>query len=119
MKAWRAPPDAYWREVRVRSVGRIECIRIDDVLRLQAAGNYVELHLAGRRVLHRSPLRQIVANLDPAQFVQVHRGAAVRTAQIAALRRHDDGSHTVTLRCGDIVGVSERYLAAVKGRLGA
>jgi len=118
LRAWSAVPDAYWREVRVRSVGRIECIRIDDVLWLQAAGNYVELHLAGRQVLHRAPLRQVVANLDPGQFVQVHRGTVVRTAQIAALRRHDDGSYTVALLCGDVVGVSERHLAAVKQRLG-
>ncbi|GGY82505.1 LytR/AlgR family response regulator transcription factor [Pseudoduganella plicata] len=117
LRAWSKPPNAYWREVRVRSVGRIECIRIDEVLWLQAAGNYVELHLASRQVLHRAPLRQVVANLDPSQFVQVHRGAVVRTAQIAALRRHDDGNHAVTLRCGDVVGVSERYLAVLKARL--
>jgi len=42
----------------------------------------------------------------------------VRTAQIAMLRRHDDGSHTVTLRCGDVVAVSERYLPSLRGRLG-
>jgi len=118
LRAWSAPPDAYWREVRVRSVGRIECIRIDDVLWLQAAGNYVELHLTGRQVLHRAPLRHVVAHLDPGQFVQVHRGAVVRTAQIDALRRHNDGNYTVTLRCGDVVGVGGRYLTAVRARLG-
>ena len=117
LRAWSAPPPRWWHEVRVRSVGRIECIRIEEVLWLQAAGNYVELHLPGRQVLHRAPLRQVVGNLDPAQFVQVHRSAVVRIAQIGALCRAEDGTYALALRCGDSVGVSERYLGALKALL--
>lgn len=117
LRAYAQPQPAYWRQLSVRSVGRIECVQLDEVLWMEAAGNYVELRLAARRVLHRVTLSRLEQHLDPACYVRVHRSAIVRAAQIASLAAHGDGSHQAVLRCGDTVPVSERYLAAVKARL--
>lgn len=38
----QTPLPAYWRQLSVRSVGRIECVQLEDVLWMEAAGNYVE-----------------------------------------------------------------------------
>jgi DNA-binding LytR/AlgR family response regulator len=112
-------PPAYWQQLSVRSVGRIECVQLEEVLWMEAAGNYVELHLASRRVLHRVTLSRLEQHLDPACFLRVHRSAIVRVGQIARLEAQGDGSYQAALRCGDIVPVSDRHLAAVKARLGA
>ena len=98
----------------IRSVGRIEQIRVADILWIESAGNYVELHLAGRTVLHRITLNRIETLLAPDDFLRVHRGAIVRRSQIARLETVGDGSYRLTLRCGAAVAVSERYLGAVK-----
>ena len=84
LRAWAAPP-AYLSQLNVRSVGRIECVRLEEVLWIEAAGNYVELHLADRCVLHRVPIGTLARHLDPACFVRVHRSVLVRAEQIAAL----------------------------------
>lgn len=110
-----APP--YWQQLSVRSVGRIECVQLEDVLWMEAAGNYVELRMAARRVLHRVTLGRLEQHLDPASFLRVHRSAIVRVGQIASLEAQGDGSYQMVLRCGDIVPVSDRHLAAVKARL--
>ena len=109
----------YWRQLSVRSVGRIEFVQLEDVLWMEAAGNYVELRMAGRRVLHRVTLSRLEQHLDPARYLRVHRSAIVPVAQVAKLEASGDGSWQAVLRCGDIVPVSERHLAAVKARLGA
>jgi len=103
--------------INVRSVGRIEQIRVDDILWIESAGNYVELHLEGRAVLHRITLNRLEALLDPAAFLRVHRSAIVRRSQIARLETVGDGSYRLTLRCGAAVAVSERYLGALKSAM--
>jgi two-component system LytT family response regulator len=100
--------------IHVRSVGRIEQIRISDILWIASAGNYVELHLAARTVLHRITLNRLDTLLDPDDYVRVHRGAIVRRDQIASLVSTGDGNYRLTLRCGDTVAVSERYGSLLK-----
>jgi two-component system LytT family response regulator len=107
----------YQDHLNVRSVGRIEQVRVGDILWLAAAGNYVELHLAARTVLHRITLNRLEALLDPAVFLRVHRGAIVRRDQVASLATTGDGTYRLTLRCGAEAAVSERYLAALKGAM--
>ena len=110
-------PPVYLRQVHVRSVGRIDVVQLEDVMWIEAAGNYVELHLAQRHVLHRVPIGSLQRHLDPATFVRVHRSALVRMDQVTALRTGADGGAALTLRCGSAVAVSERYLARVRGML--
>jgi two-component system LytT family response regulator len=103
--------------VNVRSVGRIERILVDEILWLESAGNYVELHLASRTVLHRITLNRLEALLPADAFLRVHRSAIVRRDQIASLETNGEGSYRLTLRCGGAVPVSERYLAALRAAM--
>jgi two-component system LytT family response regulator len=103
--------------INVRSVGRIEQIRVDDILWIESAGNYVELHIDGRTVLHRITLNRLEALLVPGEFLRVHRSAIVRRSQIARLETIGDGGYRLTLRCGAAVAVSERYLPALKSAM--
>lgn len=115
--AFAQPQPVYWRQLSVRSVGRIECVQLEEVLWMEAAGNYVELRLAARRVLHRVTLSRLEQHLDPASYVRVHRSAIVRVDQIASLDANGDGGYQVTLCCGDTVSVSDRHVAAVRACL--
>ena len=104
------------RYISVRSVGRIEQISVSDILRIESAGNYVELRLAARTVLHRMALSRIERLLPPHAFLRVHRSSIVQRDQIASLETTGDGTYQLTLRCGDLVAVSERYVGALKLR---
>jgi two-component system LytT family response regulator len=109
--------NAALERINVRSVGRIEQIRVADILWIESAGNYVELHLAGRTVLHRMTLNRLETLLAPDDFLRVHRGAIVRRGEIARLDSVGDGTYRLTLRCGATVAVSERYLGALKSAM--
>ena len=106
----------YLQQVTVRSVGKIEWIALQDVFWISAASNYVELHTANRTILHRLPLQTMEKSLDPQTFIRVHRSAIVRGDQFHALTVIGDGSYLLTLRCGDDVPVSERYVQDVRAR---
>jgi len=112
----RAPGKApvYLRQLHVRSVGRIDFVQLEEVIYIEAAGNYVELHLALRRVMHRVPISILERHLDPAIFIRVHRSVLVRLDQIVALQSRAGEAPTLTLRCGSQVPVSERHLARVR-----
>ena len=103
--------------VNVRSVGSIEQIRFAEILWMQAASNYVELHLEARTVLHRITLNRLEALLPPADYLRVHRSTIVRRDQIARLATSGDGAWRLGLRCGAEVAVSERYLPALKSAM--
>lgn len=108
-------PASYWTQINVRSIGSIERIVLDDVLWIAAAGNYVELHLHARTVLHhRIPISRLEQHLDPRDFVRTHRRFIVRIDQCAALITPIDGACALTLRCGAAVPVSEQGLARVR-----
>lgn len=108
-------PALFWTQLNVRSIGCIERIVLDDVLWIAAAGNYVELHLPARTVLHRIPISRLEQHLDPRDFVRTHRRFIVRVDQCGALTGPLDGAYALTLRCGATVPVSEHGLARVRG----
>lgn len=74
-----------------------------------AAGNYVELHGAGRTLLHRAPLSRVEAQLSRHGFVRVHRSTLVRRDRIARVRPLD-----VILHDGTSLRTGSRYRAALR-----
>ncbi|MDB5747822.1 MAG: response regulator transcription factor [Massilia sp.] len=108
---------AYLEQVSVRSVGRIDQVRVADIDWIEAQGNYVALHLTGRTLLHRVALSRIEVHLHPAQFLRVHRGAIVRRDRAVGLSVEGDGSYLLHLRGGGCVPVSERYVGAAREML--
>jgi two-component system LytT family response regulator len=119
-QALRAYADgaAYLEQISVRSVGRIDLVRVNEILWFEAQGNYVALHTAQGSPLHRVALSRLEAHLDPARFLRVHRGAIVRRTQAEGLSVVGDGTYLLRLRCGSQVPVSERYVGAVRALLG-
>ncbi|MGJ9418344.1 LytR/AlgR family response regulator transcription factor [Massilia sp. CMS3.1] len=110
---------AYLEQISVRSVGRIDQVRVADILWIEAQGNYVALHTAAGSPLHRVALSRLEEHLDPAQFLRVHRSSIVRREQVAGLSVAGDGSYALRLRGTAEVPVSERYVGAVRELLGA
>lgn len=114
-----APGSEPWlRRFSIRSRDRLESIDVGDVQWISAAGNYVELHLARRVVLHRVTLSQLALRLDPAMFMRVHRSTIVRRDQCAVLRVDGDALYALHLTSGETVSVSSTYLNDVRRALG-
>ena len=59
----------------------------------------------------REPLSKLVAQLDPAEFIRVHRSHAVRVSFIAELHPMFSGDYELVLRNGERLALSRRYKA--------
>jgi len=82
----------------IRDAGKITRVRLDEVLAIASAGNYVEFVLRdGRRLLMRSPLSALEEELGPRGFLRTHRSWLVNAARMTALRPEGSGDYTVEL----------------------
>ena len=71
---------------------------IDEVIYFEAADKYVRVVTAEREHLIRTSLRELLPQLDPQRFWQVHRGTVVRADAIATAVRDESGKLTLSLR---------------------
>ena len=76
----------------------IRMVPIEDVLYLEAADKYVRVVCADAEVLVRTPLKELLPQLDAQLFWQVHRGTVVRATAIASVHRDEAGKLSLALR---------------------
>ena len=109
------------RQILVREAERAFFLSVEDIQKISAAGNYVEIQAAGKVHLVRDSLTSFVAQLDPAEFLRVHRSHVVRVGFIAELRPMFHGDYELVLRDGQTLALSRRYKAllppAIRDRL--
>jgi len=96
--------------------GQTHVVRCADIEWLEAADNYVNIHLAARSLLMRRTLAALLNDLEPA-FVRTHRGAAVALAAVLAVRPRGKGDATVVLRSGVEVPCSRQHRETLMQRL--
>lgn len=80
----------------------VRLVRVADVVYFESDSRYTRVvyREAGvdGEVLIRTPLKELIAQLDPAQFWQIHRAVIVNQRCIASALRIDEGSMVLTLR---------------------
>jgi DNA-binding LytR/AlgR family response regulator len=78
--------------------GTVRLIPIDEIVYFEAADKYVRVLTADQEHLIRTPLRQLLPQLDPQQFWQVHRAIVVRVSAIKSVHRDEGGRLHLELR---------------------
>lgn len=110
-----APAAAAPFRLEVRDGVRTVWLRADDIERVEAAGNYVELHTGAGSLLHRATLAAVAEALAPHGFVRIHRSRLVRRTAITAMTTTPSGDFEAQLTSGAIVTGSRRFRAAIAG----
>lgn len=96
--------------------GQVQVFERARILWLQAADNYVEVHLAGRTHLLRRTFESLLADLGP-DFVRTHRSHAVALAAVERVDAGSKGDAVVLLVNGDRVPCSRTCRAALQQAL--
>ena len=100
--------------IEVRDGARRLFVPVEQIIWVEAAGNYVELHSGAGPVLHRASLAEMERRLAGAGFVRVHRSRLVRRAAIVSLETRASGDFTVNLVTGETLAGSRRFRAATR-----
>jgi two-component system LytT family response regulator len=98
----------------VKSAGRIEWVRTDEVWWIEAADNYVELHVDKKSHLLRESLSAIEARLAPGEFIRISRSVIINRSRIKELQRLFYGGYAVILQNGVKLTLSRRYRDKLK-----
>jgi two-component system LytT family response regulator len=112
----RNRPD-YLTRLPVRTGGRTVFVEMGAVDWLEAADNYVRLHVKQREYLARETLGSLEARLDPERFVRIHRSVIVQLDRIAETRGTTHGDAEVRLRDGHTLTVSRTWREGLQERI--
>jgi hypothetical protein len=86
------------RTFDIRDGARMTRVRLEEILAIASAGNYVEFVMRdGRRLLMRSPLSALELELAARGFVRTHRSWLVNAEQVTALKPEGSGDYAVEL----------------------
>ena len=92
-------PAANWLQHIQASVGSaIHLVPLPEVVYLEAADKYVRVLTDKREYLIRTPLKELLLQIDPTRFWQIHRGTVVNHHCVELALRDDQGRLSLSLR---------------------
>jgi two-component system LytT family response regulator len=111
-------PAARRNRVMIKANGRIHFVRMTEIDWCEAAGNYVRVHVALQEYLVRDTMSHLESQLDPHQFMRIHRSTIVNVDRIQEMQSSFNGEYVVLLRGGTRLTLSRGYREAIQTRLG-
>jgi len=95
---------------------QIHMIPVDEVLFFVSDEKYTRVQTAQQEALIRKPIKELIDELDPQQFWQIHRSTLVNAKAIAGITRDERGRQLVMLKgCTEKLEVSRSYAHLFKG----
>ena len=101
----------------IRHGDRELSLKFADILWLEAAGNYVDVHTEKATYSVRKPLSELERELRPAGFLRSHRRSLVNAAAVTAIRNRPGETPVVELLNGQTAPLSRRRLAEVREQI--
>lgn len=102
----------------IKSAGRVHLLKVEEVDWIEAAGNYVQLHVGPKCHLLRETMNGLEAKLDPYKFLRIHRTAIVNIERIKELQPWYCGDYKVVLQDGTQLTLSRGYREKLHETLG-
>lgn len=113
------PPDKDERDkspktIKVHSYGETHFLPFNEIDFVKSAGDYVEIHCAGRVFLEHHSLKAFIDKLPDKDFARVHRSTIVNLQRIQKIRSVGRGDALLSLSTGDEIRLSRRYRKALE-----
>jgi hypothetical protein len=106
--------NGYRDQFLVKMLQREYLVRVEDIQWIEAARNYVLLHCRDRSYPMRQTLTGVLAELDPEQYLRVHRSAIVNLDCVETIEAVSREDRRLRLRGGQLVPLSQTYLARLR-----
>jgi two-component system LytT family response regulator len=97
------------QRIVVKAAGRVFFLRPAEIDWMEAAGNYVRLHVGKKSHLVRETMKGLEDRLDPDTFVRIHRSRIVNLDRVRELQPWFHGEHLIVLTSGEQLTTSRRH----------
>ncbi|MBD1426320.1 LytR/AlgR family response regulator transcription factor [Sphingobacterium arenae] len=102
----------------VKNGSQIKIIPIQQVVFLEAYDDYVKIHTKDGMFLKNKTMSSFEKQLDPKQFVRVHRSFIAKVDQLAKIEPMEKESYIATLLTGEKINISKSGYARLKQIIG-
>jgi two-component system LytT family response regulator len=104
--------------VTIKTAGRVFFLKTQDIDWVEAAGNYLRLHVGADLHLLRETMNNLESRLDPECFWRIHRSTLVNVDRIRELQPLFHGDYVVLLHDGTELSLSRTYRRQLPGLFG-
>lgn len=98
----------------IRDAGRVTWLQQDDIEWIDAAGDYMCVHVAGQTHIMRKTMKELEQELDSHLLQRIHRSSIVNIRQVKDIRPHINGEYFLTLKSGHTLKLSRTYKHKLK-----
>ena len=105
------------KRFQIKLNGRIFFVPLEEIDWIEAAGNYVSLHVGDKSHLLRESMRGIEEQLDPARFLRVHRSAIVHINRVREVQTFSSGRHQAIFISGASANLGRSGIERLKPAL--
>ncbi len=102
------------QKIIIRDSGVITAVAEREIDWIDAAGDYMCIHVNGATHIMRSTVKELLGKLSDSLFRRVHRSTIVNIERIQAIEPLTRGDYLLRLTCGGQLRVSRNYNAVVK-----
>ena len=99
----------YPERLAIRDGSETNCVAIVDIDWIDAAGDYMCVHVGDDTHILRGTMKRLEEVLDPGIFVRVHRSAIVNRRRVTAMRPHRNGEYFLKLGQHTELKLSRKY----------
>lgn len=98
----------------IKDGSSITFVPVRDIDWIDAAGDYMCVHVQGQTHIMRTTMKELESKLDPSIFQRVHRSTIVNLERVEKVSSHINGEFHLTLSCGSSLKMSRSYKEKVK-----
>ncbi len=117
-KAAPLPQEESIDRITVKDGSRIHIIKVEDLLYIQACGDYATLVTSDGEYIKEQTMKNFETHLPADNFVRIHRSSIVNVTQISRVEQYGKETYQVTLKSGVKLRVSLSRYRLLKERLG-
>jgi two-component system, LytTR family, response regulator len=103
------PPEESRDRILIKSSGDIYFLKAEEIDWIEAEGDYMKFHAAGRSHLMRETMARLETRLDPKRFIRIHRSTIVNIDRLRKLSPSFAGEYAVILEDGTKLKLSRGY----------
>ena len=108
----------YLERLVIKNGGRVFFLHVQDVHCIEAEGNYVRVYDHQKGYLLRETISSLEEQLDPKQFLRIHRSAIVKIDRIKEMQPWFHGEYRIIMENGKQLALSRNYRANLQEAVG-